>query len=86
MTFIQKRLEDFYISKINIPNHYPGQKKLNFPPKTVKNLFKFSTQDRDLEYLSLRRNKSQVSSDLKPPLKPRVYYVAILKGDLIHHF
>jgi hypothetical protein len=22
----QKRLEDFYISKINIPNHYPEQK------------------------------------------------------------
>ena len=85
---------DFYSEEtggfLHLQNKYSKSlswaKNLNFPPKIVKNLFKFSTQDRDLEYLSLRRNKSQVSSDLKPPLKPRVYYAAILKGDLIHHF
>ena len=41
---------------------------LNFPPKTVNNLFKFSAQDSDLEYLCWRCKKSPVSSDLKPPL------------------
>jgi hypothetical protein len=41
---------------------------LNFPPKTVNNLFKFSAQDSDLEYLCWRRKKFPVSSDLKPPL------------------
>ena len=37
---------------------------LNFPPKTVNNLFKFS----DLECLFWRSKNSPVSSDLKPPL------------------
>ena len=41
---------------------------LNFPPKTVNNLFKFSPQDSDLEYLCWRRKNFPVSSDLKPPL------------------
>ena len=41
---------------------------LNFPPKTVNKLFKFSTQDSDLEYLSWQCKKSPVSSDFKPPL------------------
>ena len=41
---------------------------LNFPPKTVNNLFKFSAQDSDLEYLFWQRKNSSVSSDLKPPL------------------
>ena len=57
----QKRLEDFYISKINIPNHYRE-------PKSVNNLFKFSAQDSDLEYLFWRCKNPPVSSDLKPPL------------------
>ena len=39
---------------------------LNFPPKTVNNLFKFSAQDSDLEYLFWRSKNSPVSSDLKP--------------------
>ena len=39
---------------------------LNFPPKTVNKLFKFSTQDSDLEYLSWQCKKSPVSSDFKP--------------------
>ena len=34
----------------NIPNHYPRKKKLNFPPITVNNIFKFSAQDSDYEY------------------------------------
>jgi hypothetical protein len=41
---------------------------LNFPPKTVNNLFKFSAQDSDLEYLCWQWKNSPVSSDLKPPL------------------
>jgi hypothetical protein len=41
---------------------------LNFPPKTVNNLFKFSAQDIDLEYLCWQWKNSPVSSDLKPPL------------------
>ena len=44
------------------------EKNLNFPPKTVNNLFKFSAQDSDLEYLFWRSKNSPVSSDLKPPL------------------
>ena len=32
---------------------------LNFPPKTVNNLFKFSAQDSDLEYLCWRRKNFQ---------------------------
>ena len=42
--------------------------KLNFPPKTVHNLFKFSVQDSDLEYLFWQRKNSSVPSDLKSPL------------------
>ena len=41
---------------------------LNFPPKTVNNLFKFSAQDSDLEYLFWQCKKPPVSSDIKPPL------------------
>jgi len=41
---------------------------LNFPPKTVNNLFKFSAQGSDLEYSCWRRKKFPVSSDFKPPL------------------
>ena len=44
------------------------EENLNFPPKTVDNLFKFSAQDSDLEYLCWRRKIFPVSSDLKPPL------------------
>ena len=41
---------------------------LNFPPKTINNLFKFSAQDSDMEYLCWQCKNSPVSSDLKPPL------------------
>ena len=41
---------------------------LNFPPKTVINLFKFSAQDSDLEYLFWQCKNPPVSSDIKPPL------------------
>ena len=37
-------------------------------PKSVNNLFKFSDQDSDLEYLFWRSKNPPVSSDLKPPL------------------
>ena len=42
---------------------------LNFQPKTVNNLFKFSAQDSDLEYLFWRSKNSPVSSNLKLPLR-----------------
>ena len=45
-----------------------GFKSEDFPPETVNNLFKFSAQDSDLEYLSWQGKNSSVSSDLKPPL------------------
>ena len=41
---------------------------LNFLPKSVNNLFKFSAEDSDLEYLFWRTKTPPVSSDLKPPL------------------
>ena len=68
MAFSQKTLENFYIANINIPNHYPEYKNLNFLP-TVNNLFKFSAQDSDLEYLFWQYKNFPVSSDLKPPLE-----------------
>ena len=40
---------------------------LNFPPMTV-NLFKFSAQDSNLEYLFWRSKYLPVSSDIIPPL------------------
>ena len=40
----------------------------NFLPKTANNLFKFSAQDSDLEYLRWRCKIFPVSPDLKPPL------------------
>ena len=45
---------------------------LNFPPKTVNNLLKFSAQDSDLEYLFWQRKNPPVSSDLKPPIKRNI--------------
>ena len=42
---------------------------LNFLPKTVNDLFKFSAQDRDLEYLYWRIKEFPVSPDLNPPLE-----------------
>ena len=51
----------------------PWAENLNFPPKTVNNLFKFFAQDSDLEYLCRQWKNSPVSSDLKPPLiKPKL--------------
>ena len=56
----QKILVNFYVSNINIPNHYPEQK---IWISRLNNLFKFSAQD--LEYLCWRRKNFPVSSDLK---------------------
>ena len=50
MALSQKILESFYISNINIPNHYPEQKIWVSYLEQVNNLFKFSAQDSDLEY------------------------------------
>ena len=54
---------------------------LNFSPKTVNNLFKFSAQDSDLEYFFWQGKKSSVSSDLKTPLQVILFEInrAILK-------
>ena len=65
----QKILENFYISNINMYSKFLScAENLNFPPKTVNNSFKLSTQDSNLEYLCWRRKNFPVSSDLKPPL------------------
>ena len=45
----QKMLEDFYFSKINIPNHYPEQ--TIWIRQDLGGKFKFSAQESDLEYL-----------------------------------
>ena len=67
---------DFYSEEtggfLHLQNKYSKSlswaKNLNFPPKTVNNLFKFSAQDSDFEYLCWRGKNFLVSSDLKPPL------------------
>ena len=41
---------------------------LNFPPKTVNNLFKFSAQDSDLEYLFWKCEKRIALSEKMPAL------------------
>ena len=48
---------------------------LNFLPKSVNNLFKFSAQDSDLENLFWRSKSPPVSSDLKPPLEQDQFLV-----------
>ena len=58
-----------YKSDINIySKSLSWAENLNFPPKTVNSLFKFSAQNSDLEYLFWKCKKFPVSSDLKPPL------------------
>ena len=71
----QKILDNFSTANINIPNHYSRLENLNFPPQTVSNLFKFSAQDSDLEYLCWQWKNSPVSPDLKPPLANDVLLV-----------
>ena len=60
----QKILEKFYVSNINIPNHYPEQ-KIWISCLLLGRKFKFSAQDSELEYLCWRCKNSPVSSDLK---------------------
>ena len=56
---------------------------LNFPPKTVNNLFKFPAQDSDFEYLCWRRKNFPVSSELKPPLgSTHIDFFSTSKGNL----
>ena len=70
MALSQKILENFYISNINIPNHYPEQKIL------ISVLNKWTTYSNFLlriviwilEYLCWRRKIFPVFSELKPPL------------------
>ena len=64
----QKILENFFVAKINMySKSLSWEENLNFPLKTANNLFKFSAQDSDLEYLCWRSKKFPVSSDVKPP-------------------
>ena len=67
MALSQTRLEDFYFSN-KYSKSLSWAENLNFPPKSVNNLFKFFAQDSDLEYLFWQQKKYPVSSDLKPPL------------------
>ena len=46
---------------------------LNLLPKTVNKIFKFSTQDSDLEYLSWQCKKYPVSSNFKSRLAIKRY-------------
>ena len=64
----QKRLEIFFHCQNKYSISLSWVENLNFPPKKVNNLFKFSAQDSDLEYLFWQQKNSPVSSDLKPPL------------------
>ena len=52
----------------------------SFPPKTVSNLFKFSSQDSDLEYICWRRKNFPLYSDLKPPLGRWYIFVMLMQG------
>ena len=66
----QKILEKFYVSNINIPNHYSTlslEENLNELFTVLGGKFKFSAQDSNSEYLCWRCKNSPVSSDLKPP-------------------
>ena len=65
--FKSEEIGGFLLLQIKYSKSLSWAKKLNFPPKTVNNLFKFSAQDSDLEYLFWRRKNSPVSSNLKPP-------------------
>ena len=64
----QKTLEKFYVSNMNIPDHYSEQKIWESCLLFLGGKFKLSAQDSDLEYLCWRCKYSPVSSDLKPPL------------------
>ena len=47
-SFLEQKLDPKGVNSVG------ETKNLNFPPKTVNNLFKFSAQDSDLEYLFWR--------------------------------
>ena len=64
----QKRLGDFFRCQNKYYKSLSWAENLNFPPKILNNLFKFSAQDSDLEYLFWQLKKPSVSSDIKPPL------------------
>ena len=59
----QKILENFYVSNLDIPNHYPDQKIWIKLFTVLGGKFKSSAQDSDLEFLSWRCKNSGVSSD-----------------------
>ena len=67
--FISEETGEFFRCQNKYSKSLSWAENLNFPPKTVNNLFKFSAQDSDLEYLFWQRKNSSVSSDLKPPLR-----------------
>ena len=48
--------------------YFKAENLNNFPSKSVNNLFKFSAQNSDLEYLFWRSKNPPLSSDLKLPL------------------
>jgi hypothetical protein len=66
--FKSEEAGDFFRCQNRYSKSLSWAENLNFPPKTVNNLFKFSTQDSDLEYSFWQWKNSWVSSDLKPPL------------------
>ena len=64
--FKSEDTKEFFVAKINIPNHYPEQK---IWISCLVGKFEFSAQDSDLEYFFWQLKNSPVSSDLKPPLE-----------------
>ena len=83
----QKILENFYISNINTYSKFLScAENLNFPPKTVNNSFKLSTQDSNLEYLCWRRKNFPVSSDLSPVLLRKYCLLMTLLPNFLVNF
>jgi hypothetical protein len=66
--FKSEKTGEFFRCQNKYSKSLSSAENLNFPPKTVNNLFKFSAQDSDLEYLFWQRKNSSVSSELKPSL------------------
>ena len=66
--FKSEDIREFLHCQIKYAKSLSWTENLNFPPKTIDNLFKFSVQDSDLEYLIWQRKKIPVSSDSKPIL------------------
>ena len=71
---------EFFCYQIKYSKSLSWTANLNFPPKPVDNLFKFSAQDSDLECLICQCRTFPISSDSKPPL-----IKTVLTRDPLYH-